>query len=222
MVLANDPGAVVGLLVADDPDTAGALEYRVGPIDDAWFEVVGAMLRLRSGIELLAFAGLTREVLIEVSDGLNVSAFTLPVTVLTPGPPSSFQVTDGTLGPDSLAGSASADALFGHAGEDLLLGALGDDSLEGGTGNDSLDGGAGSDTLQGSEGRDTLLGNDGSDLLRGGGEADLLVGGAGADIVQGEDGNDCTAPGFLDTRLHYAARLRLVSRRAARASSGLR
>jgi hypothetical protein len=32
----------------------------------------------------------------------------------------------------------------------------------------------------------------------------------------------CTAPGVLDTRLHYAARLRLVSRRAARASSGLR
>ena len=33
---------------------------------------------------------------------------------------------------------------------------------------------------------------------------------------------DCTAPGFLDTRLHYAARLKVVSRRAARASSGLR
>jgi ABC-type uncharacterized transport system YnjBCD ATPase subunit/transposase len=33
---------------------------------------------------------------------------------------------------------------------------------------------------------------------------------------------DCTAPGSLDTRLHYAARLRLVSRRAARASRGLR
>jgi hypothetical protein len=32
----------------------------------------------------------------------------------------------------------------------------------------------------------------------------------------------CTAPGFLDTRLHYAARLKVVSRRAARASSGLR
>jgi hypothetical protein len=32
----------------------------------------------------------------------------------------------------------------------------------------------------------------------------------------------CTAPGILDTRLHYAARLRVVSRRAARASSGLR
>jgi hypothetical protein len=32
----------------------------------------------------------------------------------------------------------------------------------------------------------------------------------------------CIAPGFLDTRLHYAARLRLVLRRAARASSGLR
>jgi hypothetical protein len=33
---------------------------------------------------------------------------------------------------------------------------------------------------------------------------------------------DCTAPGSLDTRMHYAARLRLVSRRAAGASRGLR
>jgi hypothetical protein len=33
---------------------------------------------------------------------------------------------------------------------------------------------------------------------------------------------NCTVPGFLDTWLHYAARLRLVSRRAARASRGLR
>jgi hypothetical protein len=32
----------------------------------------------------------------------------------------------------------------------------------------------------------------------------------------------CAAPGFLDTGLHYAARLRLVSSHAARASSGLR
>jgi hypothetical protein len=32
----------------------------------------------------------------------------------------------------------------------------------------------------------------------------------------------CTAPGVLYTRLHYAARLKVVSRRAARASSGLR
>jgi predicted amidohydrolase len=34
--------------------------------------------------------------------------------------------------------------------------------------------------------------------------------------------NECTVPGSLDTRLHYAAGLRLVSRCAARASSGLR
>ena len=32
----------------------------------------------------------------------------------------------------------------------------------------------------------------------------------------------CTAPGFLDTGLDYAARLKVVSRCAARASSGLR
>ncbi len=32
----------------------------------------------------------------------------------------------------------------------------------------------------------------------------------------------CTAPGFLDTELHYAARLMHVSSQTARASSGLR
>ena len=32
----------------------------------------------------------------------------------------------------------------------------------------------------------------------------------------------CTAPRFPDTRLHHAARLKVVSRRAARASLGLR
>ena len=36
------------------------------------------------------------------------------------------------------------------------------------------------------------------------------------------EGLVCTAPGFLDTGLHYAARLKSVSSHAARASSGLR
>ena len=43
------------------------------------------------------------------------------------------------------------------------------------------------------------------------------------DGTANEDGTIlCTGPGSLDTREHYAARLRLASRRAARASSGLR
>jgi hypothetical protein len=41
-------------------------------------------------------------------------------------------------------------------------------------------------------------------------------------LPEGSAASACIAPGFLDTRLHYAARLRLVLRRAARASSGLR
>ena len=32
----------------------------------------------------------------------------------------------------------------------------------------------------------------------------------------------CTAPGFLETQSHYSARCRVLSRRVARASSGLR
>ena len=54
--------------------------------------------------------------------------------------------------------------------------------------------------------------------------AERDLGGAALSHLPAPTGADtaCTAPGFLDTRLHYAARLRLVSRRAARASSGLR
>jgi len=41
-------------------------------------------------------------------------------------------------------------------------------------------------------------------------------------IVQLQRDYHCTAPGFLDTGLHYAARLMHVSSQTARASSGLR
>ena len=44
----------------------------------------------------------------------------------------------------------------------------------------------------------------------------------GSWIAVQDRGSVCTAPGSLDTGLHYAARLRLVSSQAARASSGLR
>jgi Ca2+-binding RTX toxin-like protein len=195
VVLANDVAAPVGTLLADDPDSAGTLEYRVAWPDDAFFEIVETELRLRQGVELLGYAGAVREVLIEVSDGLNLSAFLLPVTVLQPEEASGFLVHDGTMADDELVGTAAADAMFGHAGDDLLSGAAGGDSLAGGTGGDRLFGAEGADTLAGDEGDDWLGGEAGDDVLLGSEGNDWLDGGMGADSLYGGNGADTLAGG---------------------------
>ncbi|MFN6978737.1 MAG: calcium-binding protein, partial [Gemmobacter sp.] len=83
------------------------------------------------------------------------------------------QVT-GTVGADSIVGSAFDDILFGgegrdtlrgFSGDDTILGGGGDDIIEGGEGNDSLDGGDGNDVLAGGTGRDTVLGGAGLDRI---------------------------------------------------------
>jgi Ca2+-binding RTX toxin-like protein len=189
-VLANDMGGEIGLLTADDPDSAGPLTYEVAWPDAAWFEVQGSTLRLRQGVDLLAAAGTTIEITIEVSDGRNTAAMLLAIAVLTPGPLPSRTLQDGTLGADTLTGGAGADALYGHAGTDTLLGADGNDELDGGTGNDSLDGGAGNDSMRGAAGNDRLQGNIGNDTMDGGADADSLSGANGNDLLDGAEGAD--------------------------------
>jgi hypothetical protein len=122
VVLATDVAAPVGVLVADDPDTAGDLEYRVAWPDEAYFEIIGTELRLRPGVDLAGLGGTEREVMIEVSDGRNTSAFLLPVTILQPGPVPVFAVADGTILQDALLGTDVADAIFAHAGDDTVHG----------------------------------------------------------------------------------------------------
>jgi Ca2+-binding RTX toxin-like protein len=194
-VLAHDIGAEIGLLDADDADTDGGLEYSVAWPDAARFDIVDGMLRLRPGVDLLAEAGTTIEVAIEVSDGRNWSAMLLSVTVLAPGPAYPRPIQDGTFAADRLEGSAGTDALFGHVGADTLLGGEGDDELDGGTGDDSLDGGAGADSLRGGAGRDTLNGIAGDDWLQGGEDADSLVGANGNDALEGGAGPDTLRAG---------------------------
>ncbi|MGL4319573.1 MAG: calcium-binding protein [Paracoccaceae bacterium] len=69
----------------------------------------------------------------------------------------------GTVGRDSLVGSALNDRLFGLAGVDRLQGFAGNDVLWGGDGADSLNGGLGNDSLTGGAGADRLVGSDGRD-----------------------------------------------------------
>ena len=164
-VLANDPGAEIGTLEADDPDTAGPLTYSVAWPDSAYFEVVGSTLKLRAGVDLISYGGGTREVMVEVSDGVNpVAAFLVTVTVLQPGSTSNIQ--SGTEGPDTLNGGAGADFLMGNGGNDRLFGNAGNDTVEGGAGNDTLSGGPGDDILDGGDGADSLAGGLGNDRLR--------------------------------------------------------
>ena len=92
-VLETDVGGVIGDLAADDPDTAGPLTYSVAWPDSAIFGFEGQTLRLNPGVDLLREGGSTHWIIVEVSDGVNSHAFSVPIAVLNvtdedgPAPP---------------------------------------------------------------------------------------------------------------------------------------
>ncbi|MEO3715978.1 calcium-binding protein, partial [Roseateles flavus] len=90
-------------------------------------------------------------------------------------------ITQGSLGNDTIIGTAGADAIDGRDGNDTIQGGAGHDLLIGGEGADTLGGGADQDTLSGGEGADFLYGDDGDDVLQGGTGNDTLDGGLGKD-----------------------------------------
>jgi len=92
-VRAGVPGATIGQLGVTDPDTTGGFGFRLTD-GDAWqFEVVGNELRLRPGIQLDLLDGPQRNLIIEVTDGRQSSAFNLTVDIL-PDPAASTQPID--------------------------------------------------------------------------------------------------------------------------------
>ncbi|MCI4662217.1 MAG: SGNH/GDSL hydrolase family protein [Neomegalonema sp.] len=98
---------------------------------------------------------------------------------------------------DSFAnGSLGSDTLLGTAGRDLLNGLAGDDILSGGDGGDVLGGGAGDDTLTGGAGTDLIVAGNGRDILKGGTGDDALVANGGNDILFGGLGDDTLAGGI--------------------------
>ncbi|MBB6564111.1 Ca2+-binding RTX toxin-like protein, partial [Acidovorax soli] len=110
----------------------------------------------------------------------------------------------GSIGNDTLTGSAGDDVIDGGGGNDTIYGRAGNDSLAGGTGDDSIDGEAGNDTLNGGAGNDMLGGSHGSDVINGGDGNDTLYaaglygGGAAGDVdrLDGGAGNDNMVGGF--------------------------
>jgi hypothetical protein len=107
-VRAGQAGATIGRLQVSDPDTTDGFTFRLLE-GDAWqFEVVGDELRLRPGVTLDLADGPRRPLIIEVSDGRQSAAFTLPIDIL-PDPAVSTQPINLLLPGMRKAGFAWAD-----------------------------------------------------------------------------------------------------------------
>ena len=78
----------------------------------------------------------------------------------------------GTVGDDTVTGTAIADSLIGGEGNDILSGLADNDILKGGSGTDSLDGGAGADDFYGGGNLDTFILEAGDSVLSFGGTGD--------------------------------------------------
>lgn len=125
--------------------------------------------------------------------------WTAHIADVTPVPGHCESMLMGSLGDDSLTGTAGsermhglkgADVLSGRGGDDCLDGDSGADTLSGQGGNDQVHGATGTDHVRGHAGNDTLYGGRGADEVRGGPGADALVGGASADVLRGGKGRD--------------------------------
>jgi len=74
-------------------------------------------------------------------------------------------VIQGSIGADTLNGTAADDEIYGLAGHDVLNGGDGNDILVAGDGTDTLDGGTGTDIMDGGEGNDTYYVDDSTDTV---------------------------------------------------------
>jgi len=81
-VRAGEAGASVGRLAVTDPDTSSGFTFRLSDADSWQFEIVGNELRLRPGLQLVLGDGPQRDIIIEVSDGRQSSAFQLSIDIL--------------------------------------------------------------------------------------------------------------------------------------------
>ncbi len=215
-VVENDPGAIVGILTVTDPDAGDSHAFAVS---DARFEVVGGVLRLKSGVALdhETEASVSVEVTATDSGGLDLMQ-SVVVTVEDEWEYATSLLHDRITGDgrDNLAnGYAGNDVISGKGGGDTLMGNAGDDLLRGGSGADALFGGIGRDLLDyrfsddGVEvdlkagtalgghaegdsisGFESLRGSGFGDVLRGNGHDNMLVGLAGADHLDGRAGID--------------------------------
>jgi Ca2+-binding RTX toxin-like protein len=79
------------------------------------------------------------------------------------------RVIFGTLGDDTIAGTAQRDLIYGLSGNDTIDGGPQADCIVGGAGNNVLRGGAGDDVIIGGPGDDTIYSGPGRNVVDAGG-----------------------------------------------------
>ncbi|WP_210202114.1 family 16 glycosylhydrolase [Methylobacterium sp. V23] len=177
---ASSPGAVIGILTAQDLDLGDVPFLSLADNAGGRFGVQAGKLTLLGALDAPSF-----DITARATDrgGLVVDQhFTIQVDGYWAGGPGNVVTgTDGddlitplrtlpgqlypTAGPDTLSGGLGNDTLDGGKGDDLLKGEGGADSVIGGAGNDTLDGGSGADTMVGGAGDDTYLVDDAGDAI---------------------------------------------------------
>ncbi|KYO53223.1 hypothetical protein AUP44_26990, partial [Tistrella mobilis] len=112
-VVENLPGAVIGVVSAGDPDAGDTLTYTV---DDARFEIVGDVLKLKAGVSLDFETEPSVDLVITATDagGLTTST-TVQVTVIDDGVTAPLPVLSGGVVAENAAG-ALIGTLPGGAG----------------------------------------------------------------------------------------------------------
>jgi Ca2+-binding RTX toxin-like protein len=96
----------------------------------------------------------------------------------------------GTVGADTIYGSARSEYISGGNGMDFILAGGGRNFIDAGDGHDSVYGGSDRDVILGGEGHDYISGAEGNDELEGQAGDDQIVGGHGDDIIRGGEGAD--------------------------------
>jgi Ca2+-binding RTX toxin-like protein len=186
-----EPGTVVGVVSATDPDAGDALTYAL--VDDAGgrftIDSASGAITVADGSLLDYETADQHSVVVAVTDAHGVSA-TAIFAIAVQFDNSGNDTLSGSAADDVMDGGAGDDALSGDSGNDVLNGGDGADFLSGGSGVDQVSGGAGGDVLFGDDGDDWLIGGDGADGLHGGLDHDRMDGGAGNDSLMGNSGND--------------------------------
>ena len=113
------------------------------------------------------------------------------ITVHACGKPVSYyNMIQGTIGDDIIAGTDVADLIFALGGDDIVNGANGNDCIFGGEGDDILYGSEGDDGINGDAGSDIIRGQSGNDSINGNSSLDLIDGGADLDTCNTTDNSD--------------------------------
>ena len=102
----------------------------------------------------------------------------------------SYNVIEGTNGPDTLSGTSGPDAIFARGGNDTVKAKGGDDCVLGGNGKDRVNGGPGDDVILTGDGRDRVHAGTGDDTVDAGNGLDVVFGDAGDDTLDGGRDND--------------------------------